>query len=74
MSRLVVYGTTSFSKNFTALNNQTGIWLVIAAILTAFLGSFIGSRLIKKIPMHTIKVIVGILLLLVAVVLGVGAV
>ncbi len=74
VSRLVVYGTTSFSKNFTALNNQTGIWLVITATLTAFLGSFIGSRLIKKITMHTIKVIVGILLLLVAVVLGVGAI
>jgi uncharacterized membrane protein YfcA len=44
--------------------------LIVAAILVAFLGSFIGSRLVKKITMNTIKVIVGIVLLLLAVALG----
>lgn len=74
VSRLAVYGITFFSKNFAVLKNQVGIGLIVAAILVAFLGSFIGSRLIKKITMNTIKVIVGILLLLIAVALGSGLV
>ncbi|MBI5795342.1 MAG: TMEM165/GDT1 family protein [Planctomycetes bacterium] len=52
------------------IKNQVGIGLITAAILVAFLGSFIGSRMVKKITMNTIKVIVGILLLLLAGALG----
>jgi uncharacterized membrane protein YfcA len=74
MSRLTVYGVTFFSKNFEILKNQVGIGLITAAILVAFLGSFIGSRMVKKITMNTIKVIVGILLFLLAVALGSGLV
>ncbi len=74
VSRLAVYGVTFFSHNFAVLKNQVGIGLVIAATLTAFLGSFIGSRLIRKITMSTIRVIVGILLFILAIALGVGLV
>ena len=70
--RLIIYGVTFFSKNFAVLKNQVGIGLITAAILVAFLGSFIGSRLIKKITMRTIQVIVGILLLFLSFVLSVG--
>ena len=48
--------------------------LIVAAIMVAFLGSFIGSRLVKKITMRTIKLIVGVLLLLISIALGVGVV
>lgn len=72
ISRLIVYGVTFFSKNFAVLQNQIGVGLIIAATLTAFLGSFIGSRLIKKITFRTIQIIVGVLLLLVSVMLGIG--
>ncbi len=74
VSRLTVYGVTFFSKNFEILKNQVGIGLITAAILVAFLGSFIGSRMVKKITMNTIKVIVGIVLLLLAFALGSGLV
>lgn len=74
VSRLIVYGVTFFSENFAILKNQVGIGLITAAILVAFLGSFIGSRMVKKITMNTIKVIVGILLLLLAGALGSGLV
>lgn len=74
VSRLIVYGVTFFSKNLTVLKDQVGIGLITAAILVAFLGSFLGSRLIKKITMNTIKIIVGVLLLLLAVALGAGLV
>lgn len=72
ISRLIVYGVTFFSKNLAVFQNQVGIGLITAATLTAFLGSFIGSRLIKKITFRTIQIIVGILLILVSVALGVG--
>ncbi len=74
VSRLIVYGATFFSKNFEILKNQVGIGLITAAILVAFLGSFIGSRLVKKITMRTIQLIVGVLLLLISIVLGIGVV
>jgi uncharacterized protein len=47
---------------------------VIAAfgIIAAFAGSFIGTRLIKKITMRHIQIIVGIMLLLLALALGSG--
>jgi uncharacterized membrane protein YfcA len=70
--RLTVYGVTFFSKNFEILKNQVGLGLITAAILVAFLGSFIGSRLVKKITMRTIQLIVGVLLLLISIALGVG--
>ena len=72
ISRLIVYGVTFFSKNLAVIQNQVGIGLVTAAILTAFFGSFIGSRLIKKITMRTIQIIVGILLFLVSIAMGIG--
>lgn len=74
VSRLTVYGVTFFSKNFEILKNQVGIGLITAAILVAFLGSFIGSRLVKKITMRTIQLIIGVLLLLISIALGVGVV
>ena len=63
-----------FFENFEILKNQVGIGLITAAILVAFLGSFIGSRLVKKITMRTIQLIVGVLLLLISIALGVGVV
>jgi len=72
ISRLIVYGVTFFSKNLAVIQNQVGIGLVTAAILTAFFGSFIGSRLIKKITMRTIQIIVGTLLFLVSIAMGIG--
>ncbi|MDR4508381.1 MAG: sulfite exporter TauE/SafE family protein [Candidatus Brocadiaceae bacterium] len=72
ISRLIVYGITFFSKNIAILQNQIGIGLITAATLTAFLGSFIGSRLIKKITFRLIQIIVGALLLFVSVLLVTG--
>lgn len=71
-SRLAVYGVTFFSKHFSIFSHQVGAGLIIAATLTAFLGSFIGSRLVKKITMRTIQVIVGIMLLFLSSILSVG--
>jgi hypothetical protein len=46
--------------------------LVLAATLTAFIGAFIGSRLLKKITLKTVQIIVGIMLMLIGIFLAVG--
>lgn len=72
ISRLVAYGMTFFSKHFDQLANNNGYGLMIAGIISAFTGSFLGSRLIKKITMRGIQLLVGILLLIIAIALGSG--
>ena len=74
ISRLIIYGTTFFSRDFEVLKNQGGVELVFAGTIAAFLGAFIGSRLVKKITMRIISIIVGILLLVLALALGIGIV
>ena len=72
ISRLAVYGATFFSRDFEILKSQGGLQLVLAGCLAAFLGAFIGSRLLKKITMQAIQTIVGIMLFLLAIAMGVG--
>ncbi len=74
VSRLIVYGSTFFSRDFSILAERGGVGLVVAGSLAAFLGAFIGSRLLKKITMRTIQTIVGFMLLLLAAALGTGVV
>jgi uncharacterized membrane protein YfcA len=74
ISRLIIYGSTFFARDFEILENQGGIELVIAGTLAAFLGAFIGSRLLQKITMGAIQTTVGIMLLLLSLALGTGLV
>jgi len=74
VSRLSIYGATFFSKHFTALGAQGESGLIIAGILCAWLGSFVGVRLLKRITIKTLQVIVGSMLLVLAAALGIGAI
>ncbi len=74
VSRLIVYGSTFFSRDFSLLAERGGVGLVVAGSLSAFLGAFIGSRLLQKITMRAIQTLVGIMLLVLAVALGFGVV
>jgi uncharacterized membrane protein YfcA len=74
IARLLVYGSTFFARDFEILKSQGGILLVVAGSLAAFLGAFIGRRLMKKITMRAIQITVGIMLLLLSVALGSGLV
>lgn len=71
-SRLGVYGLSFFSKEFETLSTHGGVGLVATATLAAFLGTFLGTRLIKKMTMSIIKQMVGGMLLLLAIALGAG--
>jgi|SRR5208283_862686 len=74
VSRLVIYGATFFSKHFTTLGGHGESGLILAGILSAWLGSFIGVRLLRKITIKTLQVIVGGMLLVLSVALGIGAI
>ena len=72
LSRLAIYGVTFFSRHFAQVVQSGGIGLVGAATLAAFVGAFVGARLMKKVTMATVRGIVGAMLVLVAVGLGTG--
>ena len=70
VARLLIYGLSFYAKKFERIDpGLTG--LILAAIIAAFLGSFIGTRLIKKVTLRTIQIIVGIMLILIG--LGVAS-
>lgn len=72
LSRLLVYGVTFFNSKTDLFNEPKMKGILLAGILAAFAGSFIGTRLIKKITMRHIQIIVGVMLLLLALALGSG--
>jgi len=66
-TRLSVY-----ASRFSASNLHENVSLLIAAILSAITGAFIGRLLLKKITLHYIQIIVAIMLFAISLVLGMG--
>lgn len=64
IARLLVYGVSFYTAQFRQLDSNIGR-LVVVAILAAFLGSFLGARLVKKVTLRTIQLIVGAMLVIV---------
>jgi len=67
-SRIFIYSSSIFK---TSVENWK---LMIAAILFAFIGTYIGSKFLKKITFESIQKIVGILLIVIGLCLGIGLV
>jgi uncharacterized membrane protein YfcA len=74
ISRLVIYGATFVAKDAAFAAGQSATGLIVAGMLAAFLGSFIGVRLLRKTTMKQVQGIVGVMLLVLAVGLGAGLV
>jgi hypothetical protein len=74
VARLLVYGLTFFERDFQMLQQQGGFNLVVAGCICAFIGSFVGSKILDKITLKTLKIIIAVMLLLIAVALGMGLV
>lgn len=72
ISRMLVYGTTFFARDFLVMQAEGGFELVAAGTAAAFLGTFTASRFLKKMTLHSVQTLVGALLLLLAVALGAG--
>lgn len=70
--RVGVYGATFYTRHISMITDA-GL-LVAVASLAAFAGSFIGSRLLKKVTMTTVRAIIGTLLFLLGTALATGLV
>ncbi len=69
-ARLLVYGASFYTIHFAGVREIWG--LVLAATVAAFLGAFIGSRLVKKITLRTLQIMIGLMLVLVGLGMGSG--
>ncbi|MBA3003216.1 MAG: TSUP family transporter [Desulfurivibrio sp.] len=72
ISRMLIYGTTFFARDFQVMQTEGGFGLVAAGIAAAFLGTFTASHFLKKMTLHSVQTLVGVLLLLLALALGTG--
>lgn len=70
--RLLVYGSAFFSSGTISLRESGAMNLVLVAIVAAFLGSFIATRILKKVTISVVNKIIGIMLLCFALALGGG--
>ena len=67
ISRLTVY-----TKQIIEIGDQFNYTLIIAATLSAFLGAYIGNKVLKKITIKTLQYIVAGMLFIFAILLGAG--
>jgi hypothetical protein len=66
VARLLVYGLSFYTTTFASISpDMSG--LVMAATASAFVGSFIGKRLMKKVTMRAVQIMVGVMLMVVGV-------
>jgi hypothetical protein len=72
ISRLIIYGLTFFQRGFDVLQQRGGLGLVAAGSLSAFAGSFAGSRLLEKMTLDSIRTFIAVMLFLLAAALGLG--
>lgn len=76
LTRLLVYAAgfawLTQKRDYQALAEWRTLWLVAAACIAGFLGSFIGTRVLKKVTLHSIRLLVAALLFAVAAALGAG--
>jgi uncharacterized protein len=66
-TRISVYGA-----HFSIAGGMENVPLLTAATISAFLGAFIGNRLMKKFTMRTVQILVSLMLFIIALALGSG--
>ena len=71
LARLAVYAA-SLTRQWRSLAEQGAGWLVVGACFAAFLGSYLGSRLVRKITIRALRRLVGAGLLLIGIAMIVG--
>jgi uncharacterized membrane protein YfcA len=72
VARISVYGSSFLFQNLNTVNNGQSIIYVVVACLSAFIGTYFGKTLLKKVTIRNVQVLVSIMLLLFAVLLGLG--
>jgi len=70
--RIPVYAWAIYTQKFTEAFSQNMIGIVTAASITAFLGSYIGSKLTHKVTLRMLQIIVGSMLLILGFAIMIG--
>lgn len=70
--RISVYGWNFISEKHLYAFSKDMMGILVAASLTAFLGSYLGSTFIEKITFKTIQLIVGCMLLILGIAIAAG--
>jgi uncharacterized membrane protein YfcA len=73
-ARLSIYGALVLKGDLSALAEGSALSLLITAIVAAFLGSFVGARLMHKVTLSTVRRLVGALLLALGAAIAAGLV
>lgn len=79
-SRLIVYAAAwllarhTEGDSLSVLRRGGGLGLVAAATGAAFAGSFVGTRLVRKVTLRGLKRAIGVMLVVMAVALGLGVI
>jgi uncharacterized membrane protein YfcA len=78
VARLIVYAIgfawLAQKGGYEALSEWRTLWLVGAACMAGFLGSYFGAKVVKKVTLRTIRVLVAVLLFASALALGIGVI
>lgn len=74
VSRVIVYGAGPLRGVFTTATGEGSLGVVVAAIVSAFAGTYLGFRFIHRVTIERIRQLVGILLAIVAIALASGLV
>lgn len=74
VSRLLVYGPAFFARDFAAVGGHSGRTLVLVAAAAAFLGTFAGTRFLRRMSLRAMQLLAGALLVAIALALGAGVI
>lgn len=73
LARLLVYGAAFWNAKFAALPSEA--WqLVGISTGAAFVGSYVGAKLVKKVTLHSLQLVVGLMLVVIGIALVAGLV
>lgn len=74
ISRISVYGSSFLFDRVKTIDSDNALIFMIVACFSAFVGSFVGKQLLKKVTIRNVQIIVSVMLLLFAFLLGFGIV
>ncbi len=63
---------STYSNHLANIEFSSNIILIVSAIFSAFIGAYFGNKFLKKISISYIKNIVGIMLIIIAILIGFG--
>lgn len=74
ITRIAVYSNSFLNTEIFSAGKGNILYLIITGIIAAFAGSFLGSKLLKKVTIKSIKYSVAAMLIVIGLLLGAGVI